>query len=206
MDPQWLQWAKRLQAIAQIGLAYTQNVYDVERYEQIRTIAAEMMAAQSDADPAYVRELFAQEVGYATPKVDVRGVVFCDGEILLVKELSDGLWTLPGGWADVTDSPREAVEREVWEETGYRTRAAKLLAAYDREKQGHTPPYPYHVYKLFFRCDLIGGAAADSHETAGAAFFAPNAIPALSLSRVTPAQIVRLFEHYRHPDLPTDFD
>jgi len=206
MDPQWLHWARRLQAIAQIGLAYTQNVYDIERYEQIRAIAAEMMAAQSGADPVYVRELFAQEVGYATPKVDVRGVVFRDGQILLVKELSDGLWTLPGGWADVTDSPREAVEREVWEETGYRTRAAKLLAAYDREKQGHTPPYPYHVYKLFFRCDLIGGVAADSHETAGAAFFAADAIPALSLSRVTPAQIARLFEHYRHPDLPTDFD
>ncbi len=152
----WLDWAKRLQALAQNGITYCDNFYDRERYEAVREIAAEMMAAHSRVDVEFVRNLFVHEVGAATPKVDVRAAVFRDDKILLVKERSDGFWTLPGGWADVNEPPSRAVEREVYEESGYRTRTVKLLAVLDRDLHGH-PPYPFHVYKLFFHCKLEGG-------------------------------------------------
>lgn len=201
----WIAWAQRLQAIAQTGLTFTQNPFDAERYEMIREIAAEIMAEQSELDIQSIRDLFADQAGYATPKVDVRGVVFKDDKILLVKERRDGRWTLPGGWADVGDSPAEATEREVLEESGYRAKAVKLLACYDRHKHGH-PPHAFHIYKLFFLCDLEGGAPTTSIETEGVGFFPENEIPPLSLPRVTPVQIARFFEHYRHPDWATDFD
>src|SRR5512136_250247 len=138
LEPHWLQWARQLQAIAQNGLTYAQNAYDVERYTAVRQIAAEMMAAGSDTDLSRVLDLFSGEVGYATPKVDVRGVVFRGDALLLVKELvDDGRWTLPGGWADPNESPGEAVVREVFEESGFQTRAVKLLAVYDRSKHPH---------------------------------------------------------------------
>ena len=205
-EPQWLRWARQLQAIAQNGLTFAADPYDIERYEAMRQMAAEMMAAGSDAALEPILDLFAAEKGYATPKVDMRGVVFRESALLLVKELSDGGWTLPGGWADVNESPAEAVVREVYEESGFQTRAVKLLAVFDRSKHPHIPPYPYHIYKMFFRCEILGGQAADSYETGGAAFFPENQIPDLSISRVTPAQVARLFEHYRHPEWPTDFD
>jgi len=205
MEPKWLKWARELQALAQSGLTYSKNPFETERYEKVREIAIEMMAEHSDLDAERIRDIFASESGYATPKVDVRGVVFKGDAILLVKELRDGRWTLPGGWADVNDSPAEATVREIYEESGYRTRAVKLLACYDRSKHRHTP-HAFHIYKLFFLCELIGGEPADSHETSGAAFFPEDGIPELSLPRVTPEQIARFFEHHRHPEWPTDFD
>lgn len=206
MDSKWLHWAKQLQAIAQNGLTYTQGPYDRQRYEQIRRIASEMMAAKSDLDTDQIIDFFAQEVGYATPKVDVRAAVFRDGAILLVKERSDGGWTLPGGWADVAESASESVAKEVYEEAGFRVRVEKLLAVYDRSKHPHRPPFPHHVYKMFFRCEIVDGAASTSIETTDVAFFNEDNIPPLSISRVTPAQISRMFEHYRHPEWPTEFD
>jgi ADP-ribose pyrophosphatase YjhB (NUDIX family) len=205
MNSQWLDWIKRLQAIAQTGLTYARDLYDIERYQQIREIAAEIAAGHSDGELAFIRGLFANQVGYATPKVDVRGAVFRDDMILLVKERSDGGWTLPGGWADVGDSPGDAVVREIAEESGYQTRAVKLLACYDRNKHGH-PPYPFHAYKIFFLCELIGGAAMTNGETEAVEFFCEDALPELSLTRVMPTQITRLFAHYRHPEWPADFD
>jgi ADP-ribose pyrophosphatase YjhB (NUDIX family) len=206
-DPQWLQWARRLQALAQIGLAFNPNHYDQERYEEIRAIAAEMMAAGSDASVEQITGLFAGQTEYATPKVDTRGVVFQDDSILLVKELSDGgRWTLPGGWADVNESPSQAVEREIREESGFEARVVKLLAVWDRSMHAHYPLHPFHVYKLFFLCEITGGSAATSSETDGAAFFAEDEIPELSVARVTPDEITRLFEHHRQQDLPADFD
>ncbi len=205
MNPTWLEWTQRLQAIAQTGLTYAADQYDIERYEQIRAIAAEIAASYSDAGFERISGLFAEQAGYATPKIDVRGAVFRDDMILLVKERSDGGWTLPGGWADVGDAAGAAVVREIAEESGYLTRAVKLLALYDRNKHGH-PPYPFHAYKLFFLCELIGGAAATSGETDAVEFFREDALPELSLTRVMPSQIARLFAHYRHPEWPTDFD
>ncbi len=203
----WLHWVMALRSLAQAGLTYAEGPFDLERYAEIQSIAAEMAAALSGAEIGMVRELFAGAEGYETPKVDVRGVVFRGDELLLVRELSDGgRWTLPGGWADVNDRPSEAVEREVYEESGYRVRATKLLAVHDRRLHGPRPPIPWGVYKLFFACELLGGAPASSIETGGAAFFAEHAIPELSAARVTPEEIARLFAHHRHPERPTDFD
>jgi len=206
MEPKWLEWTKALQAIAQNGLTYAENPFDIQRYEQVRDIAAEIAACYSQTAKDYVLDLFAAQSGYATPKVDVRGVVFRGEQILLVRERSDGRWSLPGGWADVNETPRQAVEREVWEESGYKAKAQKILAVYDRSKHGHYPPRPYHVYKLFILCQLTGGTSTVSMETSEIGFFAADALPELSIARVTPAQIVRFFEHYHNQDLPTDFD
>jgi ADP-ribose pyrophosphatase YjhB (NUDIX family) len=210
MSEQWIAWARRLQAIAQSGLAFTPSAFDQERYEQIRRIAAEMMAAGDDAEVTRIESLFAEQSGYTTPKVDVRGVVFRDERVLMVRETLDGgRWTLPGGWADVNDSPSEAVEREIREEAGYRTRATKLLALYDRNRHGH-PPYAFHAYKMFFRCELLDDAQdlQANVETSEAGWFSEAEIAGLELSigRVTAAQLSRFYEHLRHPEWPTDFD
>ena len=204
-----LGWARRLQAMAQTGLTYSRDPFDIARYESIRQIAAEMaVGAGTDDAVTAVVQAFARETGYATPKVDVRGAVF-DGEarLLLVRERSDGKWTLPGGWADVGVSPTENVVREIREEAGFEARAVRLLAVYDRARHGH-PPMLHAVYKMFFLCEITGGmaAAGGTSETDGVAFFAQGQMPPLSTGRVTAAQIDRLFEHYRRPELPTDFD
>ncbi|MGI8588775.1 MAG: NUDIX hydrolase [Chloroflexia bacterium] len=213
-EPVWLGWARRLQVIAQNGLTYVQDLYDRERYEQIAELAAEILSAGADLDLASARGLFGAEIGHATPKVDVRGAVFRDGEILLVRERADGCWTLPGGWADPGESPGQATVREVYEESGYRTRAVRLLALYDRSLHAQGP-HPFHIYKAFFHCEVAGEEpdrsrsrqTSPSHqETDGVGFFRPDALPQMSLGRVTPAQIARLLELYRNPAWPTDFD
>jgi ADP-ribose pyrophosphatase YjhB (NUDIX family) len=196
-----------MQALAQSGLTYARDPYDIERYEALRALAAEVVATHAGMPRDVIHGLFATDVGYATPKLDVRGVVFRDdGALLLVRERSDGGWTLPGGWVDVGESPSEAVEKEVREESGYVVRATKVLALLDRDRHGH-PPHPFHTWKVFIRCALVGGAAAtEGLETDGVGFFRADTIPPLSLTRVVPAQIARLFEHYAHPDWAADFD
>lgn len=206
MEPQWLEWARALQSLAQNGLTYSKNPFDIERFEQVRSIAAEILAAHSELDSTILKELFTQESGYATPKVDVRGAVFRDNRVLLVQELLDqGRWTLPGGWADPTDSPSEAVVREIQEESGYEARAIKLAAVYDRNRRGH-PVYYWSIYKMFFLCEITGGAPAKSIETGEVGFFTEDDLPELSIGRVTPEEIHMLFNHYRNRDLPTEFD
>lgn len=204
-DGRWVEWTRRIAAIAQNGLTYTEGPFDRERYTELRRIAAEMMGAYSETDPERVLALFAHQTGYATPKVDVRGVVFRGDAILLVREREDGLWTLPGGWADAGESPSEAVAKEIREESGYSARPVKLLAVLDRDRHG-APPLPWAVYKLFILCELEGGAPASSVETDGVDFFREDDIPPLSLGRVTAGQIRRMFEHRRNADWPTDFD
>lgn len=209
-DPKWLRWAKKLQEVAQNGVTYNQepyreSVFDIERYQQVRTIASEIMAEHADADPTYIANLFAQEIGHLTPKMDVRAAVFEDGKILLVKERSDGKWTLPGGWADVNESSAEAAERETFEESGYRVQAIKLIALLDKSKHLH-PPQPHHTYKSFYLCTIQGGTATVNVEVDEIDFFAAADLPPLSLDRVLETQIQLCFEHYHHPDRPTDFD
>jgi len=201
-------WAKRLQAIAQTGLTYARDQYDVERYRAVRRIATEMIAACSTAiSSAELLDIFNCEVGYATPKIDVRAAVFSQDSLLLVKERSEGAWALPGGWADVGDSPSVAAVRETREESGYDVVARKLAALYDRDHQRHGhPPMAYHVYKLFFICEPVGGMAKPSIETEEVAFFREDRLPNLSVARVTAQQIAHLFGHYRHPEWPTSFD
>jgi ADP-ribose pyrophosphatase YjhB (NUDIX family) len=205
MDSEWLRWVKRLQAIAQDGLTYARDDYDLGRYEQLRELAAEILAAHSTGSLEDARGLLALEAGPATPKVDVRAAVFRDDEILLVREPEDGGWSVPGGWADVGETASEAAVREVREEAGYRVRAVRLISAYDRDRQGHTP-LPYHVYKLVFLCEILDETPARAEEAAGVGFFGEHELPELSLSRVTPPQIRRFFEHHRKPDLSADFD
>lgn len=205
MEPNWLTWARKIQAIGQNGLAYSKDPFDIERFEELRELALEILQNYTDSELPRIRDLFAGEHGHATPKVDVRGVVFNEDAILLVRERADGKWTLPGGWVDVNESPSESVVREVFEESGYQTKALKLLACYDRNRHPH-PPHPYHVYKLFFFCEILGGSPSTSYETDGVDFFKQDAIPELSTGRVTSAQIDRFFEFLRSPDLPTDFD
>jgi ADP-ribose pyrophosphatase YjhB (NUDIX family) len=205
-EKRWLAWSRRLQSLAQNGLTYCKDPYDEQRYNELRTIAAEIMAAGSGMDEsASVLERFKFEEGYATPKIDIRAAVFKDEKILLVKERSDGFWTLPGGWADVGEAPSLAAVREVKEESGFDVAVKKLAAVYDRDKHNH-PQIQYHVYKLFFLCDLRGGSASESVETSGADFFAEKKLPPLSLTRVTEPQINHMFEHHRNPALSTFFD
>ncbi len=206
--PQWLDWAQRLQALAQAGLNYDPRPFDKLRYEQLRDIAAEMIAANSIADAADVAASLAAERGHPTPKVDCRAVIIRDDKILLVQEKMDNdRWTLPGGWVDVGEPPSQAVEREAWEESGYRVRATKLLALYDRNLHSH-PPHIYHIYKLFFRCELLDETRDETpnDETGAVAFWGLDELPELSVSRVTATQLARFLEHDRQTDLPTDFD
>jgi ADP-ribose pyrophosphatase YjhB (NUDIX family) len=204
-NPRWLEWGQRLQALAQSGLNYTKSPFERERYEAIRKIACEMIVTQSDLEFPIVQNIIKSEGGYATPKLDVRAVIIRDDSILLVREQVDGRWSLPGGWIDVNDSPGRAAEKEVFEETGYRVRSKKLLAVWDRNLHGH-PPFIFHLFKLVFLCEILGGQPTTSIETTAVQFFQEDELPPLSLTRTTPEQIERLFEHYRHPDWPSEFD
>ena len=207
MQPKWLLWARELQAVAQSGLTYAENPYARERYEALRALAAKIMAEGSGAELSVIEGLFEEQSGYTTPKVDVRGAIFRERNVLLVSETSDnGRWTLPGGWADVNETPAENVVREVREEAGYIVTARKLAAVYDRDKSGHPRPYPFHIYKLFFLCDIVGECEKSELETDEARFFPLDSLPELSESRVLPRQIQRLYEHQQAPSLPTDFD
>jgi ADP-ribose pyrophosphatase YjhB (NUDIX family) len=205
-EPRWVHWARALQAIAQTGLHFSESEYDRERYQKILKISIEIFAEQSGESPSLIARLFENQTGYATPKVDVRGVVFLDGKLLLVQERTDGLWTLPGGWADVGDSPSEAVEREILEESGFHAKAERMLAIFDRAKHAHQPPFPFHVYKLFMLCRLQAGEAKPTLETSAVAFFSETEIPPLSIGRVTLDQIHFCFEAKKNPSGPCRFD
>jgi ADP-ribose pyrophosphatase YjhB (NUDIX family) len=200
-----LAWARKVQAIAHNGLQFTRDSFDRERYAQLQALADSIIAAELDIPLGKAKALWDKEDGYATPKVDVRGGVFKDDSVLLVRERSDGKWTLPGGWVDVNDAPSEAVAREIFEESGYRARAIKLTGLVDKNRHPH-PPSVHHIYKLFFLCELTGGTATVSNETDAVDFFPVRSLPELSTGRTLSSQIDRLYEHQLNRDLPTDFD
>src|ERR1700730_8173793 len=205
-DPQWLRIARELRALAQTGLTFSTDGFDRQRYGRIRELAASMLALGGGADYGAILGILHEDKGYATPKVDVRGAAFVDGRVLLVREISDGKWTLPGGWADVNQSAAECVTREMAEESGVIARALKLAAVRDYQKSGHPARHVDSIYKMFFICEITGGAARASDETSEVAFFPRHALPPLSLGRTTTAQIDRMFHHAAHPDLPRDCD
>jgi len=205
-DPQWLSIARELRAIAQTGLTFTMDRFDRQRYERVRELAARMLAQGSGTDYDVMLGILLKDKGYATPKVDVRGAAFVDGRVLLVREISDGKWTLPGGWADVNQSAAECVMREIAEESGFEARTLKLAAVHDYQRSGHPRRHLDSIYKMFFICEITGGAARGSDETSDAAFFPRDDLPPLSLGRTTAAQIERMFQHAEDPGLPTDFD
>lgn len=197
--------AESLFVIAHNGLLFTQDPFDKERYQQIQKIAASMLADKSNLTADKILDLLSCEKGYATPKLDVRGVAFRNNQVLLVKERSDQLWSLPGGWVDINESPSEAVCKEIFEESGFITRAVKLMALFDTRKHAHPSQLP-HIYKIFFICEIIGGERKASIETSEVGFFEKDNLPDLSLKRVIKSQIERAFEHKQNMTLPTDFD
>jgi ADP-ribose pyrophosphatase YjhB (NUDIX family) len=205
-EPEWLTFARELQAIAQAGLTYARDPFDLERYEQVRRLAVRLFADGFRVDPVRLHEVFAGMSGYATPQIDVRGAVFRDDQVLLVRDWSDGKWTLPGGWADVNHSPAENVVREVKEESGLDVTVRKLAGIYDRRRHAYTPPDPRHVYKFYFVCDAVGGALATSHETTAVDYFPLSDLPELSRARVLASHIRRVYDHHLDANLPTDFD
>ena len=198
----------RLSALAQDGLTYADGEYDRDRYEQVSRLAVELLSALSGRAAEELAVELGRDSGYATPKIDVRGVIFDDRErVLLMREKMDGLWSLPGGWAEPGDSPSAAVTREVLEETGYCSEAVKLIACWDRDLQGNKPPLPVHVYKLFFLCSHGGTVQAPAAlETLSVGWFDLGSLPPLSLGRVNRRQLERALAHHRDPSLPTEFD
>jgi ADP-ribose pyrophosphatase YjhB (NUDIX family) len=203
--PQWLEWARQIQALSQTGYHYAENEYQRQRYQRLTEIAAEIIhdCAGLEIDP--LLDAFHAQIGYATPRVDVRAAVFQDGKLLLVRERQDDGWTMPGGWADVGDVPSEAAEREAWEEAGFHVKARRVIGVYDANRVG--PLELFHAFKLVFLCDLIDGEARPSSETSEVAFFAPDEIPAhLSVNRTYMRHIEDAYRVFACPDLPTVFD
>jgi ADP-ribose pyrophosphatase YjhB (NUDIX family) len=192
MTVKWIDWVKQIQSIAQAGLTYSKDVYDIERFQQLRDISVSMMSHYTKTDWEVVENLFASETGYQTPKVDIRAVIFQNEKLLFVKEKSDGKWALPGGWADIGYTPTEVAAKEVLEETGYKVAYFRLLAIFDKEK--HQPsPSVTHIYKIFIGCEIVGGEKKLSIETEDIDFFSENEIPDLSIARNTEWQIKEMF-------------
>jgi len=205
MTDRTLELARRLHALARTGLHFCGSEYDRERYLEIEQIAAELLAGPWPVDRDALLALWRNEDGYVTPKMDVRGAAFRDGRVLLVRETADGRWTLPGGWADVNESPAQAVEKEIEQESGLRARAVKLAALYDRSRHGHGDSL-HHSWKAFFLCEITGGETRGSYETDAVGFFDPADLPPMSIGRCTPRQVARMREHWLDRALPTDFD
>ncbi|GAB2951669.1 NUDIX hydrolase [Hymenobacter coalescens] len=204
---EWLRIAQRLQALAQTGLTFTENPYDVERYEEIRALSVDILHRLTDEPVAKLTGLFASETGYQTPKVDVRAVIFRGtDEVLMVQEKVDGYrWTLPGGWADIGHTPKEVAVKEAREETGLVVEAVRLLALFDKKLHGH-PVEPWYVYKCFVLCRVVGGALQPhTTETGEVRWVHESELADLPLSeaRTTAAQLATMFGFARQPDLPT---
>ncbi len=202
--PTWLDWARKIQAISQIGLTYAEIPYDRERYEQLAALAVEIFAHYTGEDSVAVAKAITTQPGYVTPKVDVRGACFREGKVLLVRERDDGGWCLPGGWADVGDVPSEAATREVHEEAGYEAISRKLIGVFDANRS--EPLVACHAYKLVFLCEITGGNGHPNHETDGVAFFGPHELPTLSEARTDARVLAECFAHLADAQRETWFD
>jgi ADP-ribose pyrophosphatase YjhB (NUDIX family) len=200
----WMDWAREIFSLSQSGLTYSGNEYDIERYKRLQEITAEMIASQSDLLKESVLESFSMQAGYITPKVDVRGAVVREGKILLIQERADGKWAMPGGWADLGNSPASVAEREVWEESGFRVKAEKVVAVLDANR---IEPFEfYHAYKIIFLCKLLEGESRTSHETLAVDFFDPAHLPPLSIYRTDETMLQEVFAHVKNPNRSTVFD
>ena len=202
--PKWLAWAREIFSLSQSGLTYSGNEYDIERYKRLQTITAEMIESQSEISKESALDSFSMQAGYITPKVDVRGAVVRGGKLLLIQERADNKWAMPGGWADLGNSPASVAEREVWEESGYRVKAEKVVAVIDANRI--EPMEFYHAYKLIFLCKLLDGEPRTSYETQAVDFFSPDHLPPLSSYRTDESMIREVFAHLQNPNRPTAFD
>lgn len=203
-NEKWLQWAVELQSLAQAGLYYGQGQYDLERYERIREIAAEMISSKTDIPLGTVKDLFCDERGYQTPKLDTRAAIFNDDKILLVQE-NDGRWSLPGGWVDVDLSVKENTIKEVKEEAGLDVTADMVIAVQDREKH-NLPVYAHKICKIFVLCSRIRGCFHENNETLGSEYFSMDELPELATEKNTAEQIEMCFDAYRSEHWVTRFD
>ena len=201
-----LDLSKRINALAEIGLTYAGNPYETERYEELLGISRKMMSLLSEQSLETIEGLFLNEREYKTPQVDIRAVVFDgQGRLLMVREKADGMWSLPGGWADVGFSPSEVAVKEVREETGLTVQPERLIAIFDKSRHPHRP-HLHYVYKIFIGCKLLGGELQTAFDTLDVGFFAKNDVPQLSEERVTHEQIRLMFEYLQNPDKPAMFD
>lgn len=200
----WLKWAIEIQSIAQIGLTYTKDEYDKERYEQLRNIASEMLSYKTDIPVDKVKNLFCNEQGYQTPKLDTRAAIFKDDKILLVHE-KNGFWSLPGGWVDVLESIESNTIKEVKEEAGLDVVAKKVIAIQDRNKH-NTPIYPYGVCKVFVECEIMGGEFVENIETVEIGYFSIDNLPKLAEEKCTPKQVEMCFEAKNNKNWQVYFD
>jgi ADP-ribose pyrophosphatase YjhB (NUDIX family) len=203
--PRWLEWAREIQSLSQTGLTYSNNDYNTQRYRRLMEIAAEMVQSHTQIPREPILQNFLVQPGYATPKVDVRGAVLRNGKILLVQERADKRWCMPGGWADVGQLPSETVEREVWEESGFKVEARKVIGVYDANRGG-IPIEFYHAYKIVFLCEIIGGQARPSDETLAAGFFSFDDLPPLSSERTSERHLHEVFAHLQDHNRPAAFD
>lgn len=203
-NEKWLQWAVELQSLSQAGLYYGKDRFDLERYERIREIAAEMISYKTEIPTEKVRDLFCSEVGYQTPKLDTRAAIFQDEKILLVQE-NNGTWSLPGGWVDVDCSVMENTVKEVREEAGLDVSPDLLIAVQDREKH-NLPVYAYKVCKIFVLCTVMGGSFQENSETKGSGYFSLDELPRLAEEKNTREQISMCFEAYHAKAWKTQFD
>lgn len=204
MENKWLDWAVELQSIAQAGLYYSKDKFDIERFERIREISAEMIDYKSDIPLEKVKALFCSDTGYQTPKLDSRAAIFKDNKILLVQE-TDGLWSLPGGWVDAGLSVKENVVKEVKEEAGLNVTADMVIAVQDREKHNR-PVYAVKICKIFVLCSVIDGEFEENIETIGSDYFAFERLPALSEEKVNEEQIKMCFDAYNAENWKTLID
>lgn len=205
MSNKWLEWARRIQSLSQAGLTFSKDAFEIERYEELRNISAEILTEYSGLEMKVVKDIFTHDTGYQTPKVDVRGVVFKDNTILLVQEAKDNRWSLPGGFCDVGLSPAENIVKEIEEESGFEVVPTKLVALLDMNKHPH-PPQAFHYYKVFIQCDIVGGYGKPGLETKAIDFYEKDNLPELSTSRNTASQIQMLFEFLDDPNKETIFD
>lgn len=203
--PQWLEWAREIQALSQTGLHYSESDFDTQRYTRLAEIAAEILWSHTGLAKEPLLESLLMQPGYATPKVDVRGAVVRKGRILLVQERVDGKWCMPGGWADVGDLPSEMVVREVWEESGFHIVPRKVAGVYDANRSGRPLEF-FHAYKLVFLCEITGGEARPSDETLDVAFFPFDDLPPLSSNRTNERHLAEVRAHLQDPDRPAAFD
>lgn len=199
----WLSWARELQFISQSALAYCKDPFDIERFQRIREISAEMISYKSGIPIEKVNDLFCNEEGYQTPKLDCRGAVFQDGKILLVRE-QDGKWALPGGWVDVNQTVEDNTVKEVKEEAGLDVKAVKLIALQDQDRD-NMPVFAYGICKVFFLCDLIGGEFKENTETTESGYFALSELPELATIKTTRKQIELCFAAYEDENWQTVF-
>ncbi len=203
--PNWLQWAREIQSMSQTGLAYSRSEYETMRYRRLLEIAAEMVGSQTGIATDRLVESFSAQPGYATVKVDVRGVVIKDSMILLVQERIDNRWTMPGGWADIGEHPSEMVSREVLEESGLIVKPVKLIGLYDSDRAPVLPDF-YHTYKIIFLCEILGGEPKPGDETIDVGFFSFDDLPPLSGYRTTKRHLMDIKAHVENPSKPSSFD